>query len=49
MIPPPEANNRIRLVKEYFLKGDAGGRTIPEIFTDAVELRSPKFGKLSFC
>jgi hypothetical protein len=31
MISTPEADDRIRLVKEYFLKGDAGDPTILEI------------------
>jgi len=44
MISTAEANERIRLVKEYFLKGDAGDPTILAMFTDDVELRFPKFG-----
>ena len=44
MIPENETNEQIGLVKQYFIKGDAGHPTILEMFTDDVELRFPKFG-----
>ncbi|WP_213807200.1 hypothetical protein [Granulicella sp. dw_53] len=42
-----QAADQIRLIKEYFLKGDAGDPTILDLFADDVEIRSPKFGTRS--
>jgi hypothetical protein len=37
MISDTELNERIRLVKDYFIKGDASDATILEMFTDDVK------------
>jgi hypothetical protein len=42
-----QAADQNRLIKQYFVKGDAGDPTILDLFTEDVEIRFPKFGTRS--